>query len=119
VFASSYGASPFGEPRLRRASRLRREPHGFAGCLECRYQAEPATASFRAAEGGTRGPIPLGSSRGALQVASNQASTDDAVQFEHPLGGRRHEKEAGIEQNFRQWHRSLPETKPFHPSTFE
>jgi hypothetical protein len=44
---------PFGEPRLRRASRLRREPHGFAGCLECRYQVEPATASLRAAEGGT------------------------------------------------------------------
>jgi hypothetical protein len=30
-----------------------REPHGFAGCLECHYQAEPATASLRAAEGGT------------------------------------------------------------------
>jgi hypothetical protein len=29
------------------------EPHGFAGCLECRYQVEPATASLRAAEGGT------------------------------------------------------------------
>jgi hypothetical protein len=28
---------PFGEPRLRRASRLRREPHGFAGCPECRH----------------------------------------------------------------------------------
>ena len=44
---------PFGEPRLRRASRLRREPHGFARCWECRYQVEPATASPRAAEGGT------------------------------------------------------------------
>jgi hypothetical protein len=44
---------PFGEPRLRRASRLRREPHGFAGCRECRYQVEPAAASLRAAEGGT------------------------------------------------------------------
>jgi hypothetical protein len=43
----------FGEPRLRRASRLRREPHGFAGCLECRHQVEPAEASLRAAEGGT------------------------------------------------------------------
>ena len=29
------------------------EPHGFAGCLECRHQVEPATASLRAAEGGT------------------------------------------------------------------
>src|SRR5580693_5431854 len=29
------------------------EPHGFAGCLECRYQVEPATASLRVAEGGT------------------------------------------------------------------
>jgi hypothetical protein len=29
------------------------EPHRFAGCLECRYQVEPATASLRAAEGGT------------------------------------------------------------------
>jgi hypothetical protein len=44
---------PFGEPRLRRASRLRREPHGFAGCRDCRHQVEPATASLRAAEGGT------------------------------------------------------------------
>jgi hypothetical protein len=44
---------PFGEPRLRRASRLRREPNGFAGCRDCRHQVEPATASFRAAEGGT------------------------------------------------------------------
>ena len=25
----------FGEPRLRRASRVRREPHGFAGCRVC------------------------------------------------------------------------------------
>ena len=31
---------PFGEPRLRRASRLRGEPDGFAGCRECRYQVE-------------------------------------------------------------------------------
>jgi hypothetical protein len=44
---------PFAEPRLRRASRLRREPHGFAGCLECRHQVEPATASLLDAEGGT------------------------------------------------------------------
>jgi hypothetical protein len=44
---------PFGEPRLRRASRLRREPHGFAGCRDCRHQVEPATASLRAAESGT------------------------------------------------------------------
>jgi hypothetical protein len=29
------------------------EPHGFAGCRECRYQVEPAAASLRAAEGGT------------------------------------------------------------------
>jgi hypothetical protein len=29
------------------------EPHGFAGCRECCYQVEPATASLRAAEGGT------------------------------------------------------------------
>jgi hypothetical protein len=36
---------------------LLREPHGFAGCRECRYQVEPATASLRAAEGGTV-PIP-------------------------------------------------------------
>jgi len=53
VFGSSSGASPSGEPRLRRASRLRREPYGFAGCLECRHQVEPATASLRADEGGT------------------------------------------------------------------
>ena len=31
---------PFGEPRFRRASRLRREPHGFAGCREYRHQVE-------------------------------------------------------------------------------
>ncbi len=42
MFASSCGAClPFGEP------------HGFAGCLECRYEVEPAKASLRAAEGGT------------------------------------------------------------------
>src|ERR1700730_18486789 len=29
------------------------EPRGFAGGLKCRYQVEPATASLRAAEGGT------------------------------------------------------------------
>jgi hypothetical protein len=29
------------------------EPHGFVGCRECRYQVEPATASLRAAVGGT------------------------------------------------------------------
>jgi hypothetical protein len=29
------------------------EPHGFAGCLECRHTVEPATGSLRAAEGGT------------------------------------------------------------------
>ena len=29
------------------------EPHGFAGCLECRYEVEPAPASLRPAEGGT------------------------------------------------------------------
>ena len=29
------------------------EPHGFAGCRNCRYRFEPATASLRAAEGGT------------------------------------------------------------------
>src|SRR5580704_10965070 len=44
---------PLGEPRLRRASRLRREPHGFAGCRDCRHQVEPATASLHATEGGT------------------------------------------------------------------
>jgi hypothetical protein len=46
---------PFEEPRLRRASRLRREPHGFAVCRNCRHQVEAATASLRAAEGGTSG----------------------------------------------------------------
>jgi hypothetical protein len=44
---------PFGEPRLRRASRLRREPHDFAGCRDCRHQVEPATASLRDTKGGT------------------------------------------------------------------
>ena len=29
------------------------EPHGFAGCRECRHQVEPATASLRADKGGT------------------------------------------------------------------
>src|SRR6476619_946378 len=29
------------------------EPHGFARCRDCRYEVEPATASLRAAEGGT------------------------------------------------------------------
>jgi hypothetical protein len=29
-----------------------REPHGFAGCRECRHQVEPASASLFAAEGG-------------------------------------------------------------------
>jgi hypothetical protein len=29
------------------------EAHGFAGCRECRHKVEPATASLRAAEGGT------------------------------------------------------------------
>jgi len=33
------------------------EPHGFAGCRDRQYQVEPATASLRAAEGGTV-PIP-------------------------------------------------------------
>jgi hypothetical protein len=29
------------------------EPHGFAESRDCRHQVEPATASLRAAEGGT------------------------------------------------------------------
>ena len=52
---------PFGEPRLRRASRLRPEPHGFAGCPDCRHQVEPAAASLRAAEDGIGAdPVEMG-----------------------------------------------------------
>ena len=65
---------PFGEPRLRRASRLRREPHGFAGCRDCRHQVEPAAASLRAAPA-------LRASGGEAAISEGGTSADPAAKL--------------------------------------
>ena len=50
------------------------EPHGFARCLECRYQVEPATASLRAA-------LALRASGGEATISEGGASVDPAAKL--------------------------------------